>query len=157
MNYKYAIVSPVKNEEKYLEKTIDSVLNQIVKAQRWIIINDNSTDSTGEIIQKFMSRFNWIHVINNSEKQQNSVRRMGGQAVLHLGLDKLNVKSSQAVFVGDDWLVDIIGAEKAQLQPIWLQHHLVHRKWPHHETSVPIIKSLNEIRQQISTAERSLS
>ncbi len=85
------ILTPVKNEEKFLVKCVESVLKQIIKPQKWIIINDNSTDGTDDIIKKIMSRFDWILGINNSDKQKSSIRRMGGQAVIHLGLDRLNV------------------------------------------------------------------
>ena len=91
MNYKYTIITPVKNEEKFLEKIIDSVLKQTIKPQKWIIINDNSTDGTGDIIHRSMTRFNWILGITNPDKQGSSIRRMGGQAVLFLGLDRLNI------------------------------------------------------------------
>ena len=88
---------------------------------------------------------------------ENNIPPKPDPAVFKLCLDKLNVRPSHAVFVGDDWLIDIIGAEKVRLHPIWLQHHLVHRKWPRPETTVPIIKSLDEVPEQINAKERSLS
>lgn len=52
MNIKYVIISPVRNEEKYIEKTIQSVINQTVKPAEWIIVDDGSTDGTSEAIEK---------------------------------------------------------------------------------------------------------
>jgi len=49
---KFVIISPVRNEEDFVEKTIESVLNQSVKPDEWIIVNDGSTDLTREIIEK---------------------------------------------------------------------------------------------------------
>jgi glycosyltransferase involved in cell wall biosynthesis len=49
----YVLVSPVKNEERYLETTIQSVLHQTVKPSRWIIVDDGSRDRTGEIIKSY--------------------------------------------------------------------------------------------------------
>ena len=57
-------------------------------------------------------------------------------------LKKLDVTPAEAVYVGDDWHVDICGARGAGVQPIWLKHHLVERTWPKADVSVPVIASL---------------
>jgi HAD superfamily hydrolase (TIGR01549 family) len=59
-----------------------------------------------------------------------------------LCLNRLGIERSEAVYVGDDWRIDICGARNAGIQPIWIQHHSVHRSWPTVETSVPIITTL---------------
>lgn len=60
----------------------------------------------------------------------------------HLCLESLEITGPEAVYVGDDWHIDICGARDAGIQPIWLQHHSVRRTWPAVETSVPVITSL---------------
>jgi glycosyltransferase involved in cell wall biosynthesis len=60
----YVIISPVRNEEKYLEKTIQSVLNQTILPQEYIIVDDGSTDKTPEIIEKYVSQHKWIRTCN---------------------------------------------------------------------------------------------
>ncbi len=60
-----------------------------------------------------------------------------------LCLEALNLKPSEAVYVGDDFRIDICGAKDAGLYAVWLQHHSVKRSWPEVETSVPIITRLN--------------
>jgi HAD superfamily hydrolase (TIGR01549 family) len=71
-----------------------------------------------------------------------------------LCLKNLGLTSSEAVYVGDDWRIDICGAKNAGLRPVWLKHHSVHRNWPAVKTSVPIVTSLkqlldlNEVLQQ---------
>jgi hypothetical protein len=47
--------------------------------------------------------------------------------------------------VGDDWRIDIGGAETAGIRPVRLQHQSVQRNWPDVETSVPIIATLNDL------------
>jgi HAD superfamily hydrolase (TIGR01549 family) len=71
----------------------------------------------------------------------------------HLCLGQLGVPAQEAVFVGDDWRIDIRGAQEVGLKPIWLQHRTVTRNWPPVETSVPIITSLEELPQILSTFE----
>jgi putative hydrolase of the HAD superfamily len=62
-----------------------------------------------------------------------------------LCLESLNVHSEEAVYVGDDWRIDICGARDAGIQPIWLQHHAVERSWPVVDTTVPVIASLEQL------------
>jgi putative hydrolase of the HAD superfamily len=62
-----------------------------------------------------------------------------------LCLKQLGVAPSEAVFVGDDWRIDICGAGDVGIQPIWLRHRSVGRNWPDVETTVPIIESLNDL------------
>ncbi|GAB3335044.1 hypothetical protein GCM10027299_43730 [Larkinella ripae] len=59
----YLILSPTKNEEKYIERTLQSVCSQTVTPQRWIILDDNSTDRSPEIIQRYQRQHPWIDVI----------------------------------------------------------------------------------------------
>ncbi len=59
-----------------------------------------------------------------------------------LCLRKLGIAPAEAIYVGDDWRIDICGASDAGIQPIWLQHRLVQRTWPAVKTPVPVITSL---------------
>ncbi len=57
-------------------------------------------------------------------------------------LRKLGAPPGEAVFVGDDWRIDVLGSRDAGLHPVWLKHHSVKRTWPRVETSLPVITSL---------------
>ena len=57
-------------------------------------------------------------------------------------LDAMNLAAGEAVYVGDDWRIDICGARDAGLQAVWLQHHSVKRNWPDVERFKPTITSL---------------
>jgi len=60
-------------------------------------------------------------------------------------LRRLGVDPDKAIYVGDDWLIDICGAEGVGIRPIWLKHHSVSRTWPKVETQVPVITSLEQL------------
>jgi glycosyltransferase involved in cell wall biosynthesis len=51
-----SVVMPVYNAEKYLNESIDSVLNQTYSNFELIILNDKSTDSSKEIIESYLAK-----------------------------------------------------------------------------------------------------
>ena len=57
-------------------------------------------------------------------------------------LAQLGIAPGEAVYVGDDWRIDVCGSEAVGMHPVWLQHRLVKRHWPEVETSAPVIDSL---------------
>ena len=63
----------------------------------------------------------------------------------HQCLDKLGILPSEAVYIGDDWRIDICGARDVGMRAIWLKHHSVQRNWPEVKDSGPVIKSLKEL------------
>jgi len=60
-------------------------------------------------------------------------------------LEKLGIPPPDAIYVGDDYRIDVEGARDAGIQPVWLKHHSVTRNWPQIETTVPVITSLDEL------------
>ena len=78
MDDKYIIVSPVKNEEEHIRKTIESVLSQTCRPQYWVIVNDGSNDRTEKIISEYQKKHNWIHVIR---KEGTNERKRGSKIV----------------------------------------------------------------------------
>ena len=58
---KVSIIIPIYNVEKYMRKTIDSVINQIETDIEIILVDDGSTDSSGKICDEYSTS---ITVIN---------------------------------------------------------------------------------------------
>jgi glycosyltransferase involved in cell wall biosynthesis len=65
---KYVIVTPARDEEEYIEKTLKSVISQTVKPVEWIIVNDGSTDNTGRIIDECSKEYPWIYPIHRENR-----------------------------------------------------------------------------------------
>ena len=63
---KYVIITPVKNEEKYIKFTLDSVCTQTLLPSEWIIVDDNSTDSSAEIIFEYVNNCPWVRLVHKS-------------------------------------------------------------------------------------------
>ncbi|MGE8206613.1 glycosyltransferase family 2 protein [Heyndrickxia sp. NPDC080065] len=62
---KITVITPVYNAEKYLKKTIDSVINQSIGFNHieYILVDDGSTDSSRNILLDYSSKFENIDVV----------------------------------------------------------------------------------------------
>jgi glycosyltransferase involved in cell wall biosynthesis len=60
----YVVVTPARNEEAFIEKTIETVIGQTVLPQKWVIVNDGSTDATGSIVEKYAKKYEWLELVN---------------------------------------------------------------------------------------------
>ena len=67
-NIKVSIVLPVYNAEKYINKTINSLLNQSLKDIEIICVNDGSKDSTLKIIEKIKKQDERIRIIDKNNE-----------------------------------------------------------------------------------------
>lgn len=65
---RYVIVSPVRDEEQNIDATIDSVARQSVLPQQWVLVNDGSTDRTGEILDRAAVAHRWLSVIHRNDR-----------------------------------------------------------------------------------------
>ena len=61
---KVSIIIPIYNVEKYLCKTIDSVVNQTEKDIEIVLVDDGSTDRSGNICDEYAQKDKRIKVIH---------------------------------------------------------------------------------------------
>lgn len=64
---KYIIITPAKNEAKFVRYTLESVINQTIKPLKWIIVDDGSTDSTPDIINDYVSKYSFIKLVQRDK------------------------------------------------------------------------------------------
>ena len=74
---KVSVIVPVYNTEKYLQKCLDSLINQTLKDIEIICINDGSTDNSENIIRMFAKEDSRIKLINQENKKQGAARNAG--------------------------------------------------------------------------------
>ncbi len=60
---RYVLVTPVRNEEVHLPRTIESVLAQTILPVEWVIVSDGSTDRTNAIISEAAATHSWIRLL----------------------------------------------------------------------------------------------
>lgn len=91
-----SVVIPVYNTEKYLERCVDSVLNQSYQNLEIIFVNDSSTDNSMEIIEKYCNTDNRCKCINLE-------KNMGVGNARNIGINQANGKYI-AFIDSDDWV-----------------------------------------------------
>ena len=95
MNDKITVIVPVYNVENYLRKCLDSIIAQTYKNIEIIVVNDGSTDTSGEICKEFVEIDHRIIYI----EQENA----GLSAARNTGLE--NMSGDYVTFVdSDDWI-----------------------------------------------------
>ena len=90
-NVKYVIISPVRNEELNIEKTILSVISQTIQPKKWIIVNDGSVDKTPTIVKKHTSMHKWIELIDKENRGFAEPGR-GVMEAFYVGYNKTNLE-----------------------------------------------------------------
>jgi len=85
----YYIVIPAHNEADYISLTLDSIVSQTILPKQAVVVNDNSTDRTGEIVAGYTDEYPFISVIDN----QSETTHLPGSKVIqafYKGYETLN-------------------------------------------------------------------
>ncbi len=64
MNKLISVIVPVYNVEKYLQKCVDSIINQTYQNLEIILVDDGSTDNSGKICDEYLKKDKRIKVIH---------------------------------------------------------------------------------------------
>jgi biofilm PGA synthesis N-glycosyltransferase PgaC len=87
------IVSPVFNEAKHLDRTAQAMAAQVVKPDRWIIVDDGSSDDTLEIAHRWAEQLDFVTVLQATDDSDDGPDRLAlarearafNQALQHAG------------------------------------------------------------------------
>lgn len=89
------IIVPVYNGEKYIGRCLDSILQQTYSEYEILLVNDGSTDATGEIAEKYAKQYPNIRIVSKENQGLPQARRTGVE----------NAKGKYIGFVdADDWI-----------------------------------------------------
>lgn len=102
--YKFTVVTPVYNVEKYLEETIESVIAQTIGFEeniQMILVNDGSPDNSGEICQRYQEKYpnNILYL----EKENGGVSSARNEAIPYIEGKYVNFLDSD-----DKWEEDAL-------------------------------------------------
>lgn len=97
MNPVISVIVPIYNVEKYLNRCVDSIINQTYKNLEIILVNDESPDNCGVICDEYEKKDNRIRVIHQQNKGLSGARNSG-----------LSIATGDYIgFVdSDDWIHD---------------------------------------------------
>jgi poly-beta-1,6-N-acetyl-D-glucosamine synthase len=68
----YVLVTPARNEEALIEKTIQSMIRQTVPPLKWVIVDDGSTDKTPEIVNRYLGQCPWMEMVQMPQRRDRS-------------------------------------------------------------------------------------
>lgn len=114
--YSISVIIPVYNVEKYLTECIESVLHQNLNDMEIILVNDGSTDRSGEICRAYAERYADIVLIEKDNGGLSSARNAGflratGRYIYFLDSDD---------YIEPDCLAELYAcAEKEQLEVLF--------------------------------------
>lgn len=91
-NKKVSIITPLYNGEKFVAKTIESVLAQTYQDWEMIVVNDGSKDNGPAIVEQYCAKENRILLVNQSNggsaaARNNGIRRATGRYIALLDAD----------------------------------------------------------------------
>lgn len=92
---KVSIITPTYNSEKYISETIESVISQTYKEWEMLIVDDCSSDSTCEIISKYIesdSRIKLVKLEKNSGAaiaRNEALNKATGRFIAYLDADDI--------------------------------------------------------------------
>ncbi len=70
---RYVLISPCRNEQQYMQETLDSVIAQSVPPTKWVIVDDGSTDGSSEILADYANQHPWIEIVTRVDRGHRSV------------------------------------------------------------------------------------
>ena len=74
---KVSVIVPVYNVEEYLEKCLDTLVNQTLKEIEIIVINDGSPDNSQKIIDKYAKKYKTIKAYTKENGGLSDARNYG--------------------------------------------------------------------------------
>lgn len=66
----YVLITPARNEARFIEQTILSMVVQTVLPLKWVIVSDGSTDGTDEIVSRYAADHEWIELLRLPERKE---------------------------------------------------------------------------------------
>ena len=86
------VVSPVRNEARYIRHTLDAMLAQTVRPQEWIVVDDGSSDDTAQIVESYARKHPFIRLVKRGDR---GFRHLGAGviAAFNHGLEQVRDRS----------------------------------------------------------------
>lgn len=149
---KISVIIPAYNAEKYLPRTLDSILSQTYKNLEVVIVNDGSTDHTGDIIKKYASADKRVRGISQTNQGTSSARLQG---VREADGDWIGFVDSDDIIDSDMYEILLANAKKenADISHCGYQMVLTERTDYYYNTGKYIVQSNEEAVRDLLSGE----
>jgi glycosyltransferase involved in cell wall biosynthesis len=67
---KFYIVIPAHNEEDSIALTLESLVKQTLQPKQVVVVNDNSSDATADIVKSFCDKYSWLSLVNTNSSDE---------------------------------------------------------------------------------------
>lgn len=95
MRLEYVLITPARNEAAFIEKTVQSVVEQKALPKKWVIVSDGSTDGTDEIVGRYMKGRPWMELVRLPERRERSFA--GKVQAFNAGYDRVKSLSFDVI------------------------------------------------------------
>lgn len=95
----YVLVTAARNEAAVIRSTLDSVIAQTCLPERWIIVDDGSTDDTAAIVEEYSGRHRWIELLRRIPRANRSFA--GKVHAISEALERFSVLGLQYELLGN--------------------------------------------------------
>jgi hopene-associated glycosyltransferase HpnB len=103
-NKKICVIIPARNEDKYIEETLLSIKNQNISTLHTLVVNDNSTDNTQQVLKNFKRDYKNLQILNGQKLPQGWVGKVWA---LKQGVDEANKRNFEYfLFIDSDIYLD---------------------------------------------------
>jgi poly-beta-1,6-N-acetyl-D-glucosamine synthase len=68
LSRRYLLISPCRDEARYLRRTLDTVAAQSVPPTLWVVVDDGSTDETPTILADYARRLPYLRVVRRKDR-----------------------------------------------------------------------------------------
>jgi len=66
----YVLITPARNEARFMDAIIQSVARQTLRPEKWVIVSDGSTDGTDELVRQYALQYDWIELVRKPERKE---------------------------------------------------------------------------------------
>ena len=89
---KYCLISPVRDEAEFARRTLDSIVEQSEQPEKWIIVDDGSTDETPQILAEYAAKHDFIEIFHRKDR---GARKVGPGVIeaFYDGYNRIDPKS----------------------------------------------------------------
>jgi len=87
---RYLLISPCRDEAKFIRRTLDSVAAQTIPPALWVVVDDGSTDETPAILEEYARKLPFLRVVRRDDRGGRSVGP-GVVEAFYRGLDSVGL------------------------------------------------------------------